>query len=66
MSGESVSRSGDVFYLDFHHGYPIYFDISIRSALHSGVLVHSAFSSRFGDLRGEMEKRCMAPGISCS
>ena len=56
MSGESVSRPDDVFHPNFHHGCPTYFDISVRSALHSGVLTQAAFSSVFTALRGEMEK----------
>ena len=32
-----------------------YFDISIRSAVHSGVIAHSAVSPGFAALRGEME-----------
>ena len=50
MSGESFSRPGDVFHPDFHNGHPTYFDISVRSA------VHSVVSPGFEALRGEMEK----------
>ena len=57
MSGESVSRPGDVFHPDFHNGRPTYFDISVRSALHSGVITRSASSpAGFAALKGEMEK----------
>ena len=56
VSGESSSRPGDVFHPDFHNGHPTYFDISVRSAVHSGVIVHSAVSPGFAALRGEMEK----------
>ena len=56
VSGESASRPGDVFHSDFHNGHPTYFDISVRSALHSGVITHSASSPGFAALKGEMEK----------
>ena len=56
MSGESASRPGDVFHPDFYNGRPTYFDISVRSALHSGVIAHSALSPGFAALKGEMEK----------
>ena len=56
VSGESASRSGDVFHPDFHNGRPTYFDISVRSALHFGVITHSASSPGFAALKGEMEK----------
>ena len=62
MSGESVSRPGDVFHPDFHHGRLTYFDISVGRALYSGVLTHSAFSSGFAALRGEMEKDAQHQG----
>ena len=54
--GESASRPGDVFHPDFHNGRPTYFDISVKSALHSGVITHSASSPGFAALKGEMEK----------
>ena len=54
--GVSASRPGDVFHSDFHHGRPTYFDISVRSALHAGVVTHSTLSSGFAALRGEVEK----------
>ena len=56
VSGEPASRPGDVFHPDFHNGHPTYFDISVRSALHSGVITHSASSPGFAALKGEMEK----------
>ena len=56
MSGGSADRPGDVFHPDFHHGRPTYFDVSVRSALHSGVITHSATSPGFADQKGEMEK----------
>ena len=56
VSGESASRPGDVFYPDFHNDHPTYFDISVRSALHSGVITHSASSPGFAALKGEMER----------
>ena len=56
VSGESSSRPGDVFHPDFHNGHPIYFDISVRSAVHSGVITHSAVSPGFAALRGEIKK----------
>ena len=56
VSGESASRPGDVFHPDFHNGRPTYFDISVRSAVHSGVISHSASASGFAALKGEMEK----------
>ena len=56
MSGESSSCPGDVFHPDFHNGHPTYFDISVRSAVHSGVITHSTLSPEFAALRGEMEK----------
>ena len=55
MPGESASRPGDVFHPDFHNGHPTYFDISVRSAVHSGVISHSA-SPGFAALKGKMEK----------
>ena len=63
MSGESASRPGDVFHPDFHKGHPTYYDISVRSALHSGVVTHSAFSSGLAALRGEMEKDAWHRGL---
>ena len=56
VSRESASRPGDVFHPDFHNGHPTYFDISVRSAVHSGVITHSASSPGFAALKGEMEK----------
>ena len=56
VSGESASRPGDVFHPDFHNGHPTYFDISVRSAVHSGVITRSASSPGFAVLKGEMEK----------
>ena len=56
MSDESASRPGDVFHPDFHNGHPTYFDVSVRSAFHSGVISHSAFSPGFAALKGKMEK----------
>ena len=56
VSVESVSRPGDVFHPDFHNGRPTYFDISVRSVLHSGVITRSASSPGFAALKGEMEK----------
>ena len=38
MSGESSSHPGNVFHPDFHNGHPTYFEISVRSAVHSGVI----------------------------
>ena len=38
-------------------------DISVRSALHSGVVTHSAFSSGLAALRGEMEKDAWHRGL---
>ena len=58
----SAVRPGDVFYPDFHHGHPTYFDISVRSALHAGVVTHSALSSGVA-LRGEMEKDARHQGL---
>ena len=54
MSGESAARPGDIFHPDFYNGHPTYFDVSARSALHSGVLSHSAVTPGFAALRGEM------------
>ena len=56
VSGESSSHPGDVFHPDFHNRHPTYFDISVRSAVHSGVITHSAVSPGFAALRGKMEK----------
>ena len=56
VSGESASRPGDVFHPDFHNGHPTYFDISVRSAVHSGVITRSASSPGFAALKGKMEK----------
>ena len=63
VSGESSSRPGDVFHPDFHNGHPTYFDISVRSAVHSGVIAHSAVSPGFAALRGEMEKDARHRGL---
>ena len=63
VSGESASRPGDVFHPDFHHGRPTYFDISERSALHAGAVTHSALSSGFAALRGEVEKDMQHRGL---
>ena len=63
MSGESSSRPGDVFHPDFHNGHPTYFDISVRSAVHSGVIAHSAVSPGFAALRGEIEKDTRHRGL---
>ena len=52
VSGESASRPGDVFHPDFHNGRSTYFDISLRSAVHSGVISHSASASGFAALKG--------------
>ena len=61
VSGESVSRPGDVFHPDFHNGRPTYFDIFVRSALHSGVITHSASSPGFVALKLRQNgKGCMA------
>ena len=35
---------------------PTYFDVSVRNALHSGVVSHSAIIPGFAAFRGEMEK----------
>ena len=56
VSTESATRPGDVFHPDFCNGRPTYFDVSVRSALHSGVLTHSAITPGFAALKGEMEK----------
>ena len=56
VSGESAAKPGDIFHLDFCNGHPIYFNVSVRSTLHSGVLSHSAITPGFAALRGEMEK----------
>ena len=56
VSGESASRPGNVFHPDFHSGRPTYFDISVRSALHSGVITCSASSPGFAALKGKMAK----------
>ena len=56
VSGESASRPGDVFHPDFHNGPPTYFDISVRSAVYSGIISHSASALGFAVLKGEMEK----------
>ena len=56
MSGESAARPGGIFHPDFYNGHPTYFDVSVRSALHFGVLSHSAITPGFAALRGEMEK----------
>ena len=63
VSGESSSRPGDVFHPDFHNGHPTYFDISVRSSVHSGVITHSAVSPGFAALRGEMEKDARHRGL---
>ena len=54
----AASRPGDVFHPDFHNGRPTYIliRISIRSALHSGVITYSASSPGFAALKGETEK----------
>ena len=54
VSGESASRPGDVFHPDFHNGRPTYFDISVRSSAHSGVIL--CLFSGLAALKGEMEK----------
>ena len=56
MSDESASCPGDMFHLDFHNRHPIYYDISVTTAVYSGVITHSAFSPGFVALKGEMEK----------
>ena len=56
MSGESASRPANVFHPNFHNGCPTYFGISVTSAVHSGVVSHSASSPGFAALKGEMEK----------
>ena len=56
VSGESAARPGDIFHPDFYNDHPTYFDVSVQSALHSGVLSHSAITPGFAALRGEMEK----------
>ena len=43
MSSESSCHPGDVFHQDFHNEHPTYFDISVESVVHSGVITHSAF-----------------------
>ena len=43
VSGESAICPGDVFHPDFHNGCPTYYDISVRTAIHSGVIRHSVF-----------------------
>ena len=55
VSGESAARPDDIFHPDFYNDHP-YFDVSVRSTLHSGVLSHSAITPGFTALRGEMEK----------
>ena len=56
VSGGSADRPGDILHPDFHHGCLTYFDVSVRSALHSGVITHSATSPEFAAQKGEMEK----------
>ena len=56
VSGESASRPADVFHTDFNNGRLTYFDISVRNAVHSGVISHSASASGFAALKVEMEK----------
>ena len=63
MSGESSDRPGDVLHLEFYNDCPTYFDISVRSALHSGVIMHSAASPGFAARRGEMEKDAWHKGL---
>ena len=53
---ESQLLDWDVFHPDFCNGIPTYFDVSVRSALHPGVLIHFASTSGFAVLQGEMEK----------
>ena len=53
---ENLPRPSNIFYLDFYNGHPTYFDVSVRSALHSEVQSHSAITPGFVALRGEMEK----------
>ena len=56
MSGESASYPDDLFYPGFHKRFPTYFYISVRSAVHSGIITHSTFLPGFATLKGEMEK----------
>ena len=56
MFGESAARPGDIFHPDFFNDHPTNFDVSVRSALHFGVLSHSAITPGFTTLRREMEK----------
>ena len=53
ISGESATRPGDVFHPDFCNGSTTYFDILVRSALHFGVLVHSASTPGFAAIKGK-------------
>ena len=64
VSGGSADSPGDVFHPDFHHGHPTaYFDVSVRSALHSGVITHSATSPGFAAQKGELEKDMQHKGL---
>ena len=53
---ESATRPGDAFHPDFCNGRPTYFDVSVRSALHPGVLIHSTSTSGFAALQGEIKE----------
>ena len=62
-SGEPSSCPCDVFHPDFYNGHPTYFDISVRFAVHSGVITHSALSLGFAALTGEIKKYAQHRGL---
>ena len=52
ISGESTTRPGDVFHPGFCNGSATWYDISVRSALHPEVLIHSSASTpRFAAIK---------------
>ena len=59
VSGDSTARPGNVrtsSRFQSLNSHPTCFDVSVRSALHSGVLTHSAITPGFAALKREMEK----------
>ena len=49
-------RPGDIFYPNFQHGLPTYFDVTVRNSLQPAYLVRAASHAGAAAEGGEMEK----------
>ena len=55
-SSTSNSSHGDIFYPNFEHGHPTYFDLTVRNSLQPSYLVQAATCPRAAAAAGEIEK----------